>query len=705
MSPKTDRAKIEALAEKYIKKGRLQDAITEYRKLLEGNAQDIAVRNILGDLYIKADDKKKAVEEFSRIAEFYEDKGLYSKAIAIYKRIKRLDPKDIDSSQKLATLYRDQGFSSEAKSEYLSLAQRLAGLMRTKDAISMYENLLKLDKNDTESRLKLADLYTSEKLIEKALDEYNRVAEFKMRNGQLEEAGDILVRAKELKEDHSRTITNLIELFKRENKKKKALDLVEEILEKDKDNLRALYILGNLHFEDKSLKEAEKIFARIISIRPKEVEARVKLGRICIHKNDLDQAFEYFEPLADTLLRKEKYDKAIGLLGLTLASKKAHLPTLTKLASIYKAQDQKKSFELVSMVLLEEYRKNNLREKMLAVFNELLHTFPENEEYKYEFMQLKKAMGILEEDSGDAVTSVQLDEAQSTIDATLAQAELYVEQGLIRNAKRILENLRSKFPEDSRILERIEKLKMIPTGVKAGEISTRVEKVTRKETQIFGKIADKEKEGDSHLYGDDVGEERVTSADIFAETDIVPIITKEVDEKRYYDLTDVIDKELTVIKATLSYQIRGDTTVVEKALSDIVADFRKALEDKVDKDDYESHYNLGIAFLEQGLFDEAIEECKVAARDKTLEVECYSVISFCYKQKKDYKEAVTWLEKAQGVSEKDSDQAYALKYELGALFEDMDEKDKAAKIYKEVLTWNPDYRDVSEKVTALKGNS
>ena len=32
------------------------------------------------------------------------------------------------------------------------------------------------------------------------------------------------------------------------------------------------------------------------------------------------------------------------------------------------------------------------------------------------------------------------------IDATLSQAELYVEQGLIRNAKRILENLRIKFP-------------------------------------------------------------------------------------------------------------------------------------------------------------------------------------------------------------------------------------------------------------------
>ena len=705
MNSKTDRGKIEILAEKYIKKGRLQEAIAEYRKLLEGNAQDISIRNILGDLYIKADDTKKAVEEFAKIAEFYEGKGLYSKAIAIYKRIRRLDPNDIESSIKLASLYRDQGFSSEAKAEYGSLAKRMVELRRTKDAISMYENLLKLDKNDFDSRLKLAELYRGENLIELALDDYNRVAEFKMRKGQLKEAGDILIRAKELKEDHSRTITNLIDLFKRENKKKEALDLVEEILKKDKDNLRALYILGNLHFEDKSLKEAGDIFSKIIAIRPKEVEARVKLGRICILKDELDKALEHFEPLVDTLLRKEKYDRAVGLLGLILAPKKAHLPTLSKLASIYKAQNQKKNFELVSKVLLEEYRKNKLREKMLSVYNDLVHTFPENEEYKYEFMQMKRGLGILEEEIGDEASSVQLDEAKSTIDATLAQAQLYVEQGLIRNAKRILEHLRSKFPENPLILEKIEELKNIPTGVKAGDISDRAGKVTRRETHIFGKIADKEKTADSFLYGDEVGEERVSSADIFSETEIVPIVSQEASETKYYDLAGVIDKELEVIKSTLSYQIRGDTTVVEKALSDIVSEFRKALEDKVEKEDYESHYNLGIAFLEQGLFDEAIAECKVAALDKTLELESFSVISFCYKQKKEYKEALKWLLKAQDVSEKDSHQDFALRYELAALYEDMNEKEKAVKVYQEVLAWNPDYRDVSDRITALKSNS
>jgi len=702
MSPKSDRARIEALAEKHIKKGRMQEAIAEYRKLLMGDDQDISVRNILGDLYIKADEKAKAVEEFGKIAQFYENKGLYSKAIAIYKRIKRLNPDDIDSSKRLAELYRDQGFASEAKTEFLGLAQRLTSRKKTKDAIVMYENLIKLDKDDADSRLTLAELYIEENMIEQALEEFNRVAESKIRKNQLEDAGKILVRARELKEDHSRTITNLIDLFKRENKKKEALDLVEEILQKDKENLKALYILGNLHFEDKSFKDAEDIFLKIISIRPKEVEARVKLGRIYIQKAEFDRALEQFGPLVDTLLRKEKADKAIGLLGLILNSQKDHLPTLERLADIYRNQEQKKNFELVSKVILQEYRKSNLREKMMTVYNELVNTFPEKEDYMLEFRQLKKDLGIVEDETEGELSSMQLDEAKSTIDATLSQAELYVEQGLIRNARRILENLRIKFPEDPRVMEKINILKKMATEVKASEISTRVDKVTRKETHIYGKIADKEKEESSPLYRDEVGEEKLTSADIFAETDIVPIVSEDAGEKKYFDLSTLIENELEAIKTTYSYQIRGDTTVVEKALSDIVSEFRKALEDKVEKEDYESHYNLGIAFLEQGLFDEAIDECKMAAKDKSLEAECCSVISFCYRQKKEYREALKWLDKAQGISDKDPDQSFALKYEMATLYEEMNENKKALKVFNEVKDWNPDYRDVSEKIESLK---
>jgi tetratricopeptide (TPR) repeat protein len=102
------------------------------------------------------------------------------------------------------------------------------------------------------------------------------------------------------------------------------------------------------------------------------------------------------------------------------------------------------------------------------------------------------------------------------------------------------------------------------------------------------------------------------------------------------------------------------------------------------------------------LFDEAIEECELAAQDEKLKIECFSIVSFCYRQKKEYKEAMKWLEKAQNVTGKDVNQEFALKYEIASLYEDMNEDDKALKIYDEVNKWNPEYRDVEERINSLQ---
>jgi tetratricopeptide (TPR) repeat protein len=222
MSQNKDRAKIEALAERYIKKEKYEEAILEYQKLLSGDEQDVQVWNIIGDLFIKANKKDKAIKEFKKIALHFEERGIFTKSIAIYKRISRLDPEDLETQKKLADLYRDRGFVSEAKGEYAKLAQKLAESNKTKDAIGTYKILLKLDSDDVDSRLNLAELFIQEKQTDKAVEELNEAAEFKMRVNDLKEADGILKKARALNKDHPRTLENMIDLFKKEKKKKEA---------------------------------------------------------------------------------------------------------------------------------------------------------------------------------------------------------------------------------------------------------------------------------------------------------------------------------------------------------------------------------------------------------------------------------------------------------------------------------------------------
>jgi tetratricopeptide (TPR) repeat protein len=700
-----ERARIESQAERLIKRGKLQEAISEYRKILAGDDQDIPVRNIMGDLFVRLDQKQEAVAEFKKIADFYEEKGLFSKSIAILKRINRIDPDHLDSIVQLAQLYENQGFTSEAKSEYARLAKTLVKKKKSDDAVQVYEKLIQLAPQDMTARATLAEMYEKAGKQEQAVEEYNSVAEYKMRKNELKEARTFLETAKTLKEDYPRTLTNLIDLFKREDKKKEALDLVNEILKKDKDNVKALYLLGNLHFEDNNLQEAEEVFSRIISIRPKEVEARVKIGKIHIQNDELDQAFEIFDPLADTLIRKQKEKKAIGLLGLILTAKKAHLPTLEKLKQLYGDMDQPKSLKIILETLLAEYQKHNLREKMLSVLQELIELFPENEKYYQDLRSLKEELGISDEELGAEQASIRVDEAKEIIESSLAKADLYVEQGLVRNARRILENLLIRFPDEPRIAKKLEQVKSRAAKIKAKDIVGKLETVQKKETEFYDHlpVIDSKDTSPARRGGYD---DRLTAADIFAETDLIPIITElEEKETQFYDLAQRISEEQEAIAAVFNYQMRGDTAHVEKALTDIVADFRRALDKKVDREDYDSHYNLGIAFMEQGLYDEAIEECQLAAKDKKLVIDSYSVISHCYRQKKDYKQAMRWLDEMEKLVEADSPQFYALQYEMACLYEDLKETSRAVELFRAIAKWDAEYRDVAEKLQSLESST
>ncbi len=695
-----NRARIESIAEKLIKKGKFQDAIEEYKKLLTGDEQDINIRNIISDIYIKLKKNDKAVEELKRIAIFYESCGNYSKAIAIYKRISRLVPEDWGAAKKLASIYRDHGFTSEARSEYLNLAKKFLKENNNKEAIRTYELLLDLSPADIESRLTLAELYEKEGQTDKVVEELNEVAEYQIQKNNFSKAKEILNKAKTLNNGHTRTLGNLIDIFEKEDKKKEAIQLANQILRKDKENLKALNLLGDICFKEGDHKKAEEVFLKIITLRPKDADVRIKLGKIYILEDKLDHAFRLYEPLVEALMRKQIENKAIGLLGLILSAKKPHLPTLEKLAHIYKAKNQVQNLEKVYRIILEEYKKKNLAEKQFALLEEMVRIFPERKEYYEQYKKFKEELGVLEEEVGAEDSLYNSDKIKKIIEDSLAKADLYVEQGLIKNAMRILENLRMKFPDESVIEKKIESIRNMPIQVDLEEIPKRIEKVSKKETVLFGEKEKAERLSSDYLEDDEA--EKLTAADIFAETDIIPIVSLDTGEKEYYDLSGKIREELEAIKEIYSYQIRGDTTIVEKALSDIVAEFRKALDEKVDKKDYESRYNLGIVFIEQGLFDEAIEEFKLAAQDKSLAMDSYSALSICYRNKKDFDEALKWLGKAQNLSDKGTFQFFALKYEEASIYEQRNNLKKALKLYSEVEKWNPEYREVSKKIEELK---
>src|SRR5512141_1502330 len=110
-----EKAKVLKAAEKFLSQGKINAAIKEYRQIVDHDEGDFTTLNMLGDLYVRANKKDEAITCFERIAEHYRAQEFNLKAIAMYKKIERLKPRDPIVAFKLAELYASQGLVHDAR--------------------------------------------------------------------------------------------------------------------------------------------------------------------------------------------------------------------------------------------------------------------------------------------------------------------------------------------------------------------------------------------------------------------------------------------------------------------------------------------------------------------------------------------------------------------------------------------------------------
>nr|HUM34999.1 tetratricopeptide repeat protein [Candidatus Saccharicenans sp.] len=334
MNGKIDRLKIIEQAEKYVRAGRLKEAIAEYEKLLEDDPSDVSINNLVGDLYVRLGQNDKAIKAFEKVADEYEKRSLNSQALAILKKICRLNPDKPDYFIKMADLYTRQGFLAEAKQEYLRIAEKFLRQKMVEEAIELYEKVAKLDKDDLNIRIQLAALYKLNGQQDKAVNELLKAADLKISLGQIDEAEKLLKESNKLAPDNARTKLRLAQVLRLKGQAEQAQELARQVLEKMPHDLDALTFLGNLYFEEGKFGPAKEIFTEVLNFYPMNVNARYRIGRINLAEGNVDGAFEYFEPLIDSYLKKKKEDKAIGLLGLILTVRNDYIPALEKLVEI-----------------------------------------------------------------------------------------------------------------------------------------------------------------------------------------------------------------------------------------------------------------------------------------------------------------------------------------------------------------------------------
>ncbi|MEJ2684321.1 MAG: tetratricopeptide repeat protein [Candidatus Sulfobium sp.] len=135
---------------------------------------------------------------------------------------------------------------------------------------------------------------------------------------------------------------------------------------------------------------------------------------------------------------------------------------------------------------------------------------------------------------------------------------------------------------------------------------------------------------------------------------------------------------------------------------DIFEEFKKGLANELEEDDFETHYNLGIAYKEMGLVDDAIKEFQISRNDSKRFVQSSTMLGVCYVEKSLYSLAIETLQNIMSSITQEDESYWPVKYDLAAAYEKNGQLEEALSLYTEVYGWNAGFRNVSSRINDIK---
>ncbi len=174
--PPFDRETALKNAEKAIKLRKVDAAIAEYVKIVETHPRDWNSANALGDLYVRAKQIERGVQQYTRIADHLAEEGFYPKAAALFKKILKIKPEDEYAILQSGDLAAKTGKLVEAKQYFNQIAEKRKKKGDKKGATEIAIRLGTLDPEDFEARMGAAKLAIETGDTTTALREYKDIA-------------------------------------------------------------------------------------------------------------------------------------------------------------------------------------------------------------------------------------------------------------------------------------------------------------------------------------------------------------------------------------------------------------------------------------------------------------------------------------------------------------------------------------------------
>ncbi len=819
-------------AEKLLSRGKLDQALKEYLRVLEDNPKDISTLNKVGDLYVRMNRPADSIPYFTRIAEFYSKDGFFLKAIAIFKKINKIDPAQLEVYDKLADLYHKQGLVQDARSQYQVLADHYQKNNRANDAIAVYKKMAAIDPTDLRIQVRLADLYRAAHQKDQAVMQYSLIGNMLLKRGAHDEAAQVFQKALELSPDDAENQRNLVRSLLAQKNTAAAM----AVLKAAPRTAGSLALFAEAQLEMGQRAEAIRTAEQALALDADAEAARLFLCRLRIQEGALDKAAVVVAPIVDSAVTRREFARAAEYLEPILAVDPLHSSSLEQMARVLEAEGNGPALAKTHIALgrlaekkqepaaaLESYRRaqtadpsNAEAAKRLkdigppseaAIASATAAASPEAEAAEYQELIIDL------EDSGSVhapqpvVPSIELDDEKTAaapaaaapaptpaaappdeqqVETLIVEAEVFAKYGLADKAidrlfslverrpdllkarERLVELLaETKNPALSRETEALaamlnaagrptdasrvlaqaglgpevepeapaapappaaglhvdfEEFDVGQPAAPPGEITSGAsypagdaiefaeaefpgvapafEKLTTPEPEASADSEFVAYEQLGNLLGDEMQRAGDSERPASAEMPIVDDDNLFADEQKFFNLAEELEKELSDEAAEEPAAAAGPQG--EVSLEEIFREFKKGVEQQLSAEDYETHFNLGIAYKEMGLVDEAIGEFQLASKDPARAVECCSMLGHCFLEKGMPQLAIKWFRKGLETPAIQDTETAGMLYDLASVYQDTGDTDSAYRTFQEVFGLNANYRDVSRRVRDLE---
>ncbi len=787
-----DKAKVVSAAEKHLAQGKIPAAIEEYRRIVEQDAGDFTALNTLGDLYVRVNKKREAVPSFLRVAEHYREQGFALKAIAVYKKIARLDPNTPDITRHLATLYEQQGLVVEARAQYLSIVEACTRAGQTREALEAMRRIADLDPQNVSIRVRLAEGYEREGLSEEAAEAYAEAGGRLLAKDEAREALQAYQRAQGLRPHSQAVLQGLISTHFALGAPHEAAAVLESAVAAAPGDLELRALLARAYLEVGDAPAAEGAVSALVKVEGSNYPLLFEVARLYLRKGSVPEAVQALTRAIEPGLAGRQEATLLELLNEALTRDAEQIEALRLLLRIYTWLRDDERMRVTLERLAEAARSSNLVDEERRALEHLVRLAPLDQDYRERLEALGDAPEFLDasEESFDelATTTLTGDVPQfenvlggaaepftavvTPFDTVGNEAGAFEWNSVAASESVAAEPSASFADLSAEFAESDARRRPAETMPPAQFVFSEEHEIHL--TDAFAEASN----GSAPRGGSDVPPvsvllaQELESVDYYLAQGYIDIARDTLDmlERQYGDQAEIAARrrqlsggaapsakkaggesfapaeqdftgfEITTdpAPAAAGEEIEIDASMfiaptaeapprpaaappqpssppleagIDPGLAAIFDEFRLAVEETQPDatEDFETHYNLGLAYKDMGLMDEAVEEFQtainlVAPQDGTPRyLQCCNMLGHCFMQKGMARPAAMWFAKGLESPGHTQDEYQALRYELGAAYEELEDLDKAIETYSVVYGFDVSYRGVADKLRDLQG--